>query len=137
MVRRFAAASSVASMVIAIGALASLLATRWSPADVRVLTTAWCFVPFAWGLWAALAPSRWVPQRLPLWGAILGLAAGIVPGPILDVPRRLGGLPDLRWITLIVGPIFYYLIWLFVPVTYRSLDATLNLPLGNKLGRVV
>ena len=136
MVRRYAAASSVASMVVAPGGLASLLAPRWSPAVVRVLTTAWCFVPFAWGLWAALAPSRWVPRRLPLWGAILGVVAGIVAGPILDFPGRLGGLRDLRWITLIVGPIFYYLMWLFVPVAYRSLDATLNLPSGDKLGRV-
>jgi hypothetical protein len=122
MLQRFAAASSVASLVIASGALVSLLQPRWSPADVRVLTTAWCFVPLAWGLWAALAPSRWVPGRLPPWGAILGVVAGVVAGPVLDLPLRLAGLPRMRWITLIVGPFFYYVIWLFVPVTYRSLS---------------
>jgi hypothetical protein len=118
---RFAAASSVASVVIAAGALVSLLPPRWPPADARVLTTAWCFVPLAWGLWAMLAPGSWVPRRLPLWGAILGVAAGIVAGPVLDLPLRLAGLRDLRWITLIVGPVFYYVIWLLVPVAHRSL----------------
>jgi hypothetical protein len=135
MLRRFAAASSVASLIIAIGAVVSLLPPRWSPADARVLTTAWCFVPLAWGLWAVLAPAHWVPRRLPLWGAILGVVAGIVAGPVLDLPLRLGGLRDLRWITLIVGPILYYVVWLLVPVAYRSLAATPNLPSGDKMGR--
>jgi hypothetical protein len=121
MLQRFAAASSVASVVIAIGGLASMLQPRWPAADARLLTTAWCFVPAAWGLWAMLAPAPWVPGRLPLWGAILGVAAGIVAGPVLDLPSRLAGLQDLRWITLIVGPIAYYVVWLLVPVAYRSL----------------
>jgi hypothetical protein len=121
MLRRFAAASSVASVIIASGALVSLLPPRWSPADARVLTTAWCFVPLAWGLWAVLAPTSWVPRRLPLWGAILGVIAGIVAGPVLDLPARLAGVRDTRWITLIVGPVLYYVVWLLVPVAYRSL----------------
>jgi hypothetical protein len=137
MLRRFAAASSVASLVIAIGAVVSLLPSRWSPADARVLTTAWCFVPLAWGLWAVLAPAHWVPRRLPLWGAILGVVAGIVAGPVLDLPLRLEGLRDLRWVTLILGPLFYYVVWLLVPVAYRSLAATVNLPSGDNRGRVV
>ena len=121
MFRRFASASSVASVVIAAGALVSLLPPRWPAADARVLTTAWCFVPLAWGLWAMLAPATWVPRRLPLWGAILGVAAGIVAGPVLDLPLRLGGLRDLRWMTLVIGPFLYYVVWLLVPVAYRSL----------------
>ena len=76
MLQRFAAASSVGSVIIAIGALVSLLPPRWPPADALVLTTAWCFVPLAWGLWAVMAPTGWVPRRLPLWGAILGVVAG-------------------------------------------------------------
>jgi hypothetical protein len=121
MLRRFAAASSVASVVIAVGAVVSLLPLQWLPADALVLTTAWCLLPLAWGLWAMLAPARWVPGRLPLWGAILGVAAGIVAGPLLDLPRRLGGLQDLRWITLVIGPILYYVVWLLVPVAYRAM----------------
>ena len=122
MLQRFAAASSVASVIVAIGALVSLLPPRWSPADAVVLTTAWCFVPVAWGLWAVLAPARWVPGRLPVWGAILGVAAGAIAGPVLDLPLRLAGLRGVRWATLIVGPILYYVVWLLVPVAYRSLS---------------
>ena len=134
MLRRFAAASSVASVVIAIGALASLLPPRWSPADALVLTTAWCFVPLAWGLWAMMAPAHWVPRRLPLWGAMLGIVAGIVAGPVLDLPLRLGGLQDLRWITLIVGPVSYYVVWVLVLVAYRSLGLNAQSP-GAVAGR--
>jgi hypothetical protein len=130
MLRRFAAASSVASVVIAAGALVSLLPPRWSPADARVLTTAWCFVPLAWGLWAMLAPAHWVPRRLPLWGAILGVVAGAVAGPVLDLPLRLADLRDMRWIALMVGPILYYVVWLLVPVAYRSLGLNAQPPEG-------
>jgi hypothetical protein len=121
MLQRFAAACTVASVVVAVGAAVSVLPPRWPPADARVLTTAWCFVPLAWGLWAMLAPAGWVPRRLPLWGAILGVLAGIVAGPVLDLPLRLVGLRDMRWIPVLVGPVLYYLLWLLVPVVYRSL----------------
>ena len=121
MLHRFAAASAVASVIIACGAIVSLLPPRWPAADARILTTAWCFVPLAWGLWAMLAPARWVPRRLPVWGAILGLVAGIIAGPVLDLPLRLAGLRGVRWMTLVVGPVVYYFLWLLVPVAYRSL----------------
>ena len=121
MLHRFAAASAVASVLIAVGAIVSLLPPRWPAADARILTTAWCLVPLAWGLWAMLAPARWVPRRLPLWGAILGVVAGIIAGPVLDLPLRLGGLRGVRWMMLVVGPIVYYGVWLMVPVVYRSL----------------
>ena len=121
MLQQFAAASIVASVLVAVGASVSLLPPRWPAEDARVLTTAWCFVPVAWGLWAMLAPARWVPRRLPLWGAMLGVLAGIVAGPVLDLPLRLVGLRDMRWITVVMGPILYYVVWLLVPVVYRSL----------------
>lgn len=124
MLQRFAAASSVASVIIAAGALVSLLPPRWAPADARLLTTAWCFVPLAWGLWAVLAPAGWVPRRLPQWGAILGVIAGIVAGPVLDLPLRLGGLEDMRWIALVFAPIGYYVVWMLVPAAYRSLGTS-------------
>jgi len=121
MLHRFAAACAVAGPIIALGAAASLLLPRWSAADVRILTTAWCFVPLAWGLWAMLAPANWVPRRLPQWGAILGIVAGFMAGPVLDLPQRLAGLQGVRWTTLLVGPVFYYLLWLLVAIAYRSL----------------
>lgn len=102
----------------------SLVPPRWPATDARVLTTAWCFVPLAWGVWAMLAPARWVPRRLPMWGAILGLVAGVMAGRVLDLPVRLAGLRGVRWMPLVVGPIFYYLVWLLVPVAYRSLRVT-------------
>jgi hypothetical protein len=123
MFRRFAAASAVASMVIAAGAVVSLL-LRLPVEGAWMLTTAWCFVPVAWGLWAMLAPARWVPSRLSAWGAILGVVAGIVAGPLLNLPLRLGGPSGARWIALVVGPIIYYLLWLLVGVAYRSLYVT-------------
>jgi hypothetical protein len=124
MLQRFTAACAVASVVIATGAVISLLPPRWAAADALILTTAWCFVPSAWGLWAMLAPARWVPSRLPVWGAILGVVAGIIAGPVLDLPRRLGGLNNVRWMPLVVGPILYYLLWLPVGVAHRSLQVT-------------
>ncbi len=120
MFRRFAAACAVASVVIAGGAVMSLL-LRFPVEGAWMLTTAWCFVPVAWGLWAMLAPSSWVPQRLPAWGASLGVFAGIMAGPVLNLPLRIGGPSSARWIALVVGPIFYYLLWLLVAAAYRSL----------------
>jgi hypothetical protein len=128
MLLRFAAAASVASVVVAVGALVSLLPPRWPPSDALVLTTAWCFVPVAWGLWAVLTPARWLPRRWPLWGAILGVIAGAVAGPVLDLPQRLAGLRDVRWVALIVGPILYYVVWQLVPVVYRSLSPFIEPP---------
>ena len=123
MLHRFTAACAVASVVIAAGAIISLLPPRWAAADARVITTAWCFVPLAWGLWAMLAPARWVPRRLPIWGAILGVVAGIIAGPMLDLPLRLGGLSGIRWMPVVVGPIFYYFLWLLVRRAYHALQA--------------
>jgi hypothetical protein len=107
-------------VIIATGTTTSLL-WRWPDPAARIITTAWCFVPLAWGLWAMLAPAHWVPSRLPIWGAILGIVAGSIAGPVLDLPLRLGGLSGVRWVMLVVGPIFYYLLWLLVRVAYRSL----------------
>jgi hypothetical protein len=124
MFQRFAAATLVASIVVAAAAVVTLVPPRWPAADALFLTTAWCFVPLVWGLWAMLAPARWVPRRLPLWGALLGLVAGIIAGPVLDLPFRLIHLSRVRWTPLIVGPVFYFLLWSLVRVAYRSLHAT-------------
>lgn len=121
MLLRFSAACAVASVIIAAGALASLLNPRWGTEAVLILTTAWCFVPLAWGLWAMLAPARWVPGRLPTWGAILGVFAGVVAGPALDLPYRLGGMTGFRWAPIVAGPILYYLFWLPVRAAYVAL----------------
>lgn len=123
MFHRFAAASAVASVVIAAGALVSLLLGL--PLEgAWMLTTAWCFVPAAWGLWAMMAPATWVPNRLPAWGALLGVAAGIVAGPLLDLPSRLGGPTSARRLALVAGPLLYGVLWMLVRLAYRSLQVT-------------
>jgi hypothetical protein len=122
MFHRFAAACTVASIIVAAGAAVSLL-LRLPVEGAWMLTNAWCFVPVAWGLWAMLAPPRWVPSRFSLWGAILGVIAGIVAGPLLNFPLRIGGLNGVRWVAPVVGPIIYYLLWLLVGIAYRSLHA--------------
>ena len=127
MFQRFAAACVVASIGIAAGAVVTLL-LRLPVEGAWLLTTAWCFVPASWGLWAMLAPSRWVRNRLSAWGAILGVAAGIMAGPVLDLPRRIFGLSGARWIVLVVGPILYFLLWLLVGVASRSLQVTDHSP---------
>ena len=76
MLRRFAAACAVAFVVIAVGAVISLLPPRWPAADARILTTAWCFVPLAWGLWAMLAPARWGSQPMANMGCDPGWSRG-------------------------------------------------------------
>jgi hypothetical protein len=124
MFHRFAAACVVGSFVIAAGALVGVLAQF--PSDgFRVLTLAWCFVPAVWGCWAMLTPPDWVPDRLPAWGAILGVAAGAVAGPLLDLPARFGAPSGaIRWLALLIGPILYYAVWLLVRSAYRSLSVT-------------
>ncbi len=119
MFQRFAAASSIAGIVIAAGALLSFAL----PIEAsRVLTLAWCFVPAVWGVWAMLVPANWVPARLPVWGAILGTMAGVMAGPVLNIPARVGAPTALRWLALVVGPVFYYLLWLLVAMAYRTLQ---------------
>lgn len=122
MLYRFAAACVVASVAVAAGALLSRL-LRVPPEVAWTMTTAWCFVPTAWGLWAIMAPARWVPVRLPVWGAILGVFAGIVVGPILDLPARLGAPSFARWLALLVGPVLYFVLWSLVGRVCRSLQS--------------
>ena len=126
MLHRFAAACIVGAAVIATGAVTILLLSP--PAEgTLVLALAWCFVPVAWGFWAMVAPARWVRDRLPAWGAILGIGAGAVAGPLLDLPGRLGGLTGTRWLVWLVpliGPFLYYALWMLVRATYCSLGGT-------------
>lgn len=122
MLCRFAAACVVASVAIAAGALLSRLLPV-PPEVAWTMATAWCFVPTVWGLWAILAPTRWVPGRLSAWGAILGVGAGTMVGPVLDLPTRLGAPSPARWLALLVGPMLYYVLWLLVGSVFRSLQS--------------
>jgi hypothetical protein len=125
MLKRFLAASGVAALGIALGAGAILLFPALARAPA--LPVLWCFAPLAWGLWAMCAPDRWVPQRFPNWGAILGLMAGVLAAFVLNLPSQVRGelVPArLRIIAVGVMVVVYYLLWMLVRAIYRRLAAS-------------
>ncbi len=126
MFQRFAAGTAIASMAIALAALAVLLIPVVSFQSIYPLPVIWCIVPLVWGVWAMISPKSWVPQRLPLWGAILGLVAGVFAAFVLNLPSRFTGEPLpalLRGLAVLVAVVLYYLLWMLVRVAYRSLVA--------------
>jgi len=127
MFRRFAAGSAVAAIAIACAVLVVLFMPAGTQERFYPLTVVWCFVPAVWGLWMVFAPATWVPQRLPIWGAILGLIAGLLGVFVLHMPSRIAGvaLPvTLRGVFVVVITVFYYFLWMLVRAAYRSLGTT-------------
>lgn len=132
MLARFASACLVCSIAIAVGAsgvfaFGGLRSERFVP----VLAT-WCAAPCVWGLWALLTPQRWIPSRIPVWGAILGAIAGTLAAVVLNVPSRVLGQPvpmGTRVGALIVLVAFYYGLWHAVRMTYERL-----MPAGKSKG---
>jgi len=123
MLRRFASATVVGGVLIALGAVATLFMTL-PPEGARALMRAWLFVPFAWGAWAVLAPASWVPERLPLWGGVLGAVLGVLIGPVFNMPGRIGAPEVARWIALVAAPVAYFFLWMAVRAVYRELERT-------------
>ena len=124
MFSRFASASAIASMGIACAVLVVLLTHGLAEQRFFPLTVMWCFAPLAWGLWAMIAPSAWVPGRLPVWGMILGLVAGLTALFVLNLPWRIFEISvPLVWrgAGVVVIAVFYYLLWMLVRLAYRSL----------------
>jgi len=124
MMQRFASASAVAAVVIALAVGAfSLLATP----DLEgryVLTSVWCAVPLVWGLWAMLTPASWMPDRLPLWGAVLGGLAGVMVFLVLRLPQRFAGVALPGWAAWAGVPLavaVYYLLWTVVRRAHGAL----------------
>ena len=74
-----------------------------------------------------LIPAAWMPKRLPLWGAFLGLVAGLMAVLVLNLPSRFLGQPVsmlVRVIAVPAGPLLYYLMWMLVRETWRRLAKT-------------
>ena len=74
-----------------------------------------------------LTPSAWMPNRLPLWGALLGLFAGSMGVFVLNLPSRFLGEPIsllLRGIAVLLGTLLYYLMWMLVRGACRWLAGT-------------
>lgn len=117
MIQRFASASAVATVLIALVAGGFRLSPVQNMEGRYLLTTVWCMVPLAWGVWAILIPKSWLPHRLPLWGAILGLIGGLFGVFVLDLPLQVLGkaVPaGQKVITILLGIGIYYLLWFLV-----------------------
>ncbi len=124
MFRRFVSGIAIPSIVIPFGALFVLVVPAATQERIYPLTVVWCFVPAVWGVWAMMAPAGWVPQRLPLWGAILGVIAGFLGVFVLNIPSRISGetLPTaLSGVAVLLTVLFYYFLWMLVRAAYRSL----------------
>ena len=124
MLHRFAAASSVASPLVALATLIALQVPQLKPEGLLGLTTLWCIVPAVWGLWSILAPRTWVPQRLPLWGAILGVMLGTVAMFVINLPAKISQVTPsvpLRALGVLILATLYYLLWLIVRVAFGVL----------------
>jgi hypothetical protein len=124
MLRRFVTASGIAAIVIALGPLAVMAIPNLTLQKTYPLMAIWCFVPVAWGIWALITPAGWLPERLPIWGAILGLIAGAFGAFVLNLPSRILGIdvPSIgRGAAVIVMAGFYYLLWMLVRAAYTNL----------------
>jgi len=124
MFRRFVSGSAIAAMGIAFATLVLLLAQGLAEQRFYALTIVWCFVPLAWGLWAMIAPSGWVPHRLPIWGAILGLIAGLLIFLVLNLPWRVFEVTVpviLRGVGVLIMVVIYYFLWMLVRLAFRAL----------------
>jgi len=125
MTKRFVSAVAIASIVIFVGAIILQLNPNFAVDSRYLLTTIWCMVPLIWGLWALLAPKSWLPKHIPIWGAILGLIAGVTVVFALDIPARFFNEPIsnlLRGGLVIAAVVLYYLLWLFVRRIYTSIS---------------
>jgi hypothetical protein len=124
MLKRFAAAASVASVAIAGASLTVILIPAFTVERFGRVMSVWCVVPAVWGLWAMITPKSWIPQRLPTWGAILGVIAGALAIFVLDLPSEIAGTTLQMWMRLVgmLLPIAgYFLLWMAVRAAYRVL----------------
>jgi hypothetical protein len=125
MLQRFASATSIATIAIACGAVGLwAISHTYSLNNPYLIAEIWCVGPLAWGVWAMLAPKSWVPVRLPEWGAILGLIAGVMASFVVNIPERVFAQATsfrMRAAVVLVAVVFYYLLWMAVRAVYRAL----------------
>jgi uncharacterized membrane protein HdeD (DUF308 family) len=128
MLTRFAAATVVASIAVAIAAVIVLMLPGVTLQQASPLLGMWCIAPCVWGLWAMLAPRSWIPRRLPLLGVILGIVAGLLAAFVLNMPHRVFGVSvsgGLRAVGALLIACFYYLLWMAVSFTYRKFASSM------------
>ena len=125
MLVRFASAALVACIGVALAASVVSLTMPAPPEKLFRLLVFWAIAPAVWGVWAMLAPGSWLPKLLPLWGAFLGVVAGVLCEFVLKLPENLFGVhfstieSILAVLTLAV---FYAALWFLVRMAYRSLS---------------
>ncbi len=125
MLIRFAAATLVASVALAIATAIALVIPGVTLQQLAPLLALWCVAPCVWGLWALLAPRTWVPQRLPLWGMMLGVLAGLMAMFVLNLPLRIFALAassGARTLGILIVALFYYLVWIIVRSVCKMLS---------------
>lgn len=125
MLIRFAAGSFVACIATAIASAGMLIFFGLNPQRFALILAIWCVVPCAWGLWAMLSSAEWVPRRLPVWGMILGIVAGLMAVFVIDLPYRVLGvnLPiATRVFTVLAAALLYHLLWMVVRIVYNGLS---------------
>ncbi len=129
MLRRFASATVVPALAIPIILLAIFITRTLTVPKAFPITTLWCFAGLIWGVWALLAPSSWVPNRLPIWGAILGLLIGLfalfvlnLPHVLFDVEVSVGSKLGLVAAMIVL----YFFLWMLVRAGYRKLGGAGN-----------
>ncbi len=124
MLHRFVSATALASIAIALAASVVVLMHAATTHKLYSLTVLWCFAPLVWGVWAMVAPAGWVPQRMPNWGAILGMILGLLGVFVLNLPLRTLGLMlslRVRLAAVLVVVLFYYILWALVRTVYKTL----------------
>jgi len=125
MLQRFVSASFVASIGIAFGAVVLWMAKHiWTLQNTHQLALMWCCIPAIWGVWAMLTPRSWMPDRLPVWGAILGLLACANAVFVLNLPQKILGeyvSAFYRAVGVLIAIAVYYLLWMVVRLVYRAL----------------
>jgi hypothetical protein len=117
MLRRFVSAATVASVALMIAAVVVSLLPGISRERIAVLLWIWLCVPAVWGTWALIAPRSWVPARLPSWGAILGVFAGVMAAFLIDIPFRVLGMTlsfRQRFAAILPLVVVYYVLWMVV-----------------------
>lgn len=125
MLQRFAAAATVACVAVVLAdAFLFVSGVVSNVQSAYRIVSLWCALPFLWGVWSLLAPRTWVPDRLPVWGAIFGVLLAAVALFVVNVPGRFFGL-DLpmaaRAVGVALGAGVYFALWMIVRAAYRAL----------------
>lgn len=124
MLQRFASAALVAVVAVAVAVFVLLVVPEITLRQASPILALWCLAPCVWGLWAMVTPENWVPNRLPIWGAMLGIMAASLAVLVLNLPKLIFGKEfglGLRSLAVPVAGCFYYLLWTIVAAAYRKL----------------